>query len=129
MSDDEYYVIRAEGVGDQLGRSRPNPLRAVLLFSSVVVAITALTVPELSRRQDERLAQARSGIVAPVRIDPLVTGSLRRNEVQHGALRATIPGIDPPAQPRNSTYTLRRSVLSGNSVCVIESDGSRSGNC
>ena len=131
MSDDEYYVIRANGVGEQLYRSRPNPLRAVLLFSSAVIAITVLAVPELSKRQDAHV-QAQTALDLPSGVDPIVTGSTRqRADLGRPNLRTGIPAIDSAVatERRSTSYVIRRSVLTGSSVCVIGSDGSRRGTC
>ena len=128
MSDDEYYTIRATGVRPSRS-TRPSPLRAAMLFASAVIAITILTVPELSRRQDERLLQARAPIAGPVTIDPTVTGSLRRGDYSRAlAPRAGTQGVETP-QRGSTSYVVRRSVLTGGSVCVIARDGTRTGTC
>ena len=127
MSDDEYYTIRATGVRPSRS-SRPSPLRAAMLFASAVIAITILTVPELSRRQDERLLQARAPIAGPVTIDPTVTGSLRRGDYTRALAPRTGAGGDEPRRGSTS-YVVRRSVLTGGSVCVIARDGTRTGTC
>ncbi|WP_394887099.1 hypothetical protein ACG873_20390 [Mesorhizobium sp. AaZ16] len=75
-------------------------LRITLLFGSAAVALALIAVPLLEGRNSDRLAGD---------IDLMSTGSIGRGE----------------------TYTIRRSVLqsSPDAVCVIHSDGARSGDC
>lgn len=76
-------------------------LRITLLFGVGVVALTVLIVPVLEKRSGQSINGAG--------IDMIQVGSIEKN----------------------STYTLRRSVLqpTADSVCVIRQDGSRRGAC
>jgi len=78
-------------------------LRVALLFGSVAVALALLIVPMLDR--DASFLSARPG----AGVDVMSTGSIGGG----------------------SSYTIRRSVLqdSPNSVCIIRSNGTRSGDC
>jgi hypothetical protein len=75
-------------------------VRIALLFGSAAVALALIAVPLLEGRNSDRLAGD---------IDSMSTGSIGRGEA----------------------YTIRRSVLqsSPDAVCVIRSDGARSGDC
>ncbi len=78
-------------------------LRITLLFGSVAVALALLIVPMLDRGTGLFAERSAAGI------DVMSTGSI-------GA---------------GKSYTIRRSVLqdSPNSVCIIRSNGTRSGDC
>ena len=139
MSDDEYYTIRTRGLSDLPVPSRPSPLRAAVLFSSAVLALSVLVVPALDGRRVERVAAMLPGR-APA-LDMTTVGSVRPYDLDAlrgarafgdeglGNARAATPA--PLAAPRGAarTYTVRRSVLNRGSVCVIHSDGARTGAC
>ena len=128
MSDDEYYTIRSEGIGNAIRHSRPKPLRVAILFSSAVIALALLTVPELSRRQNDADLTDTANSRFSRAIDPIVTGTLRTGE--NAPQARGVPGIDRSGTPRpGSTYVVRRSVLNGGSVCIMSSDGTRDGAC
>ena len=114
MSDDDYYTIRS--VEASTGRAgRPNPLRAAALFAAVAVAFTVLAVPRMD-------AVERFAARQPLNLDPISTGSIRP-----GGLPRARSARDADGDTR--TYIVRRSVLNGNSVCVLGEDGSRRGAC
>jgi len=77
-------------------------LRITLLFGSAAVALALIAAPFL----DSRTRSARDGFAG---VDTMSTGSIGHRD----------------------TYTLRRSVLHPlpSSICVIRSDGTRSGDC
>jgi hypothetical protein len=77
-------------------------LRITLLFGSAAVALALIAAPLL----DSQTRSARDGLAG---IDTMSTSSIGHRD----------------------TYTLRRSVLQPlpSSICVIRSDGSRSGEC
>jgi hypothetical protein len=77
-------------------------LRITLLFGSAAVALALIAAPLL----DSQTRSVRDGLAG---IDTMSTGSIGHRD----------------------TYTLRRSVLQPlpSSICVIRSDGSRSGEC
>ncbi|BCG92697.1 hypothetical protein [Mesorhizobium sp. 131-2-1] len=77
-------------------------LRITLLFGSAAVALALIAAPFL----DSQTRAARDGFAG---VDAMSTGSIGHRD----------------------TYTLRRSVLQPlpSSICVIRSDGRRSGDC
>lgn len=76
-------------------------LRVALLFGLMAVALTLIVVPLAERQTNPLLAG---------NVDLMTTGSIRSG---------------------SNTYTIRRSVLqpTPDAICVIQSDGSRSGQC
>lgn len=78
-------------------------LRIAMLFGSAMIAIALLVTPFLDRSSGGVAQNSAAGV------DVMSTGSI-------GA---------------GSSYTIRRSVLqeSPNSVCIIRSNGTRSGDC
>ncbi|MFQ0814256.1 hypothetical protein AVM02_12630 [Brucella anthropi] len=99
------------GAGHGAGRGF---LRVVLLFGSAAVALALIIVPVLNEQANKIAAQS----VLPDGIDRTMTGSIKRDA-----------GSQPHAP--GQTYTVRKSVLqpSPNSVCIIEANGSRHGDC
>lgn len=98
---------------DQLGGGRSRieiasngMLRVVLLFGSVAVALALILAPILDNGVDHYLA--RSDAVQG--IDMMRTGTIGT---------------------RSTTYTIRKSVLQAgpNSVCIMRSNGTSSGDC
>ena len=89
-------------------------LRIVLLFGSAVVALALIIVPILNDQANKVAAQS----VLPDGIDRTMTGSIKRDS-----------NVQPHAA--SQTYTVRKSVLqpNPNSVCIIDPDGSRRGDC
>ena len=115
VTDDDYYTIRSpESLTGRAGR--PSPLRAAALFATLAVAVTLLTLPQVDKVQ----RYAGQGAFA---LDPVVTGSIRSGN----------PGRKPMADQSGGrdgrTYVVRRSVLTGGSVCILGTDGSRNGAC
>lgn len=114
VSDDDYYTIRAaETAGSRTGG--PNPMRAAVLFATVAIALTVLAVPHIG-------SQSRFAARQPLDLDPIMTGSI-------GQPSASRSGFARGTQEPTRTYVVRRSVLTGGSVCVLGQDGSRSGAC
>lgn len=83
-------------------------LRITLLFGSAAIAL-ALIIAPLADRGTQAVVDYSTGRS----IDEMATGSIRK------------------ADPTASTYTVRRSVLqrSPNAVCILNSDGSKTGDC
>ncbi len=83
-------------------------LRITLLFGSAAIAL-ALIIAPLADRGSQAVVDYSTGRS----IDEMATGSIQK------------------AAPAPSTYTVRRSVLqrSPNAVCIINSDGSKTGDC
>jgi len=98
----DWNLVRGER-GGLLGAAGVGILRATLLFGSAAVALALVLAPIA----DNQSRQFTSGYG---NVDRMSTGSVGR--------------------PQNG-YTIRRSVLqeSPSAICIIRSDGSRSGNC
>lgn len=131
MSEDEYYTIRTDSLSDVPVRSRPRPLRAVLLFATAAVALTVLVAPQLGETMKSRNIAAIDGMP---NIDNRATGAVPRAARPAAGNRlalerARLRGVQNRSTANGSTYTVRRSVLSRQSVCVIRQDGSRTGSC
>ena len=123
MTDDSYYTIRsAEALTGRAGR--PSSLRVAALFASLAIALTVVAVPRLGS-PDRDVPGEPYAMGLPYAVDPIVTGSIRAAEPS-GLLRGSVGGTDASD---GRTYVVRRSVLTGSSVCVMERDGSRRGNC
>lgn len=88
-------------------------LRVALLFGSAAVGLALILTP-LAESQVERMAYSSYSS----RLDPMATGTIGG-------------GQGFPGQRAGTTYTVRRSVLqpSPSSVCVIRSNGMRTGDC
>lgn len=102
LGEGDWEKWRAQS-GPLLEIMQSSAIRIALLFSSVAVAIALLLAPVLDR--ETRVARLGTSLG----IDRTVTGSVATQ----------------------SLYTLHRSVLqsSPNAVCVIHSDGVRTGDC
>lgn len=94
---------------DTLGVAGSGALRIALLFGSAAVALTIILTP-LAENQVKHSSGAPSGI------DQIATGST---------------GTASNMLATKRTYVLRRSVLQTdkNDVCIIGSDGIRTGSC
>lgn len=86
-------------------------LRVVLLFGSAVVALALIIVPVLNEQANKVAAQS----VLPDGIDRTMTGSIKRDT-----------GGEPYAG-----QAVRKSALQPrpDAVCIIETNGSRHGDC
>lgn len=103
----------ADRRGRGFGEAGIGALRITLLFGSAAVALALILTPIVAT-QTERMASARSP-----GIDMMATGSIG------GGVAAGIGQRSPGA------YVVRRSVLqpTANSVCIIRSNGMRTGDC
>lgn len=99
--------------GDQLGGGRSRieiansgMLRVVLLFGSAAVALALVLAPILDNRVNDYLAHSDS----VQGVDMMTTGAI---------------------STRSTTYTIHKSVLQAdpNSVCIMRSNGTSSGDC
>ncbi len=92
--------------GGALGDFGMGALRVTLLFGSAAVALALILTP-LVESQVERMAYSSHG----GRLDTMATGSI--------------------GSRAGGAYTVRRSVLqpSPSSVCIIRSNGTRTGDC
>lgn len=84
-----------------------SPIRVALLFGSAAVAFALIATAYLG---DDNSRDEYAGAVEPAGLDYMSTGSI---------------------QPTTKKYTVRKSVLqsSPDAVCVINSDGTHSGEC
>ncbi len=91
-----------------LSKAGSGLLRLVLLFGSAVAALTLIIVPVLNQQANKVAAQS----VLPDGLDRMATGS-----ISHEAPKAS--------------YIIRKSVLQKDphSVCIIEPNGARHGDC
>ena len=103
LTDDEWNLIRALKTAGYGGSGSP-VLRAALLFGGLAVLAALLLAPFAENQMGRLLASAPD-------VDPVMTGSV--------------------ATQRATTYTIRRSILqaSPDAVCIISSNGVRSGDC
>jgi hypothetical protein len=103
QADNEWDLIRPAR-SSSTARARAGILRVALLFGFVAIALTLFATPFLEDKTRPLIGQVRFD-----GLDYTTTGSVNRN----------------------STYTLRRSVLQDTpqSVCVINGNGQRSGQC
>lgn len=94
------------GRTSMLGDFGMGALRVTLLFGSAAVALALILTP-LAESQVERMAYSSYGN----RLDTMATGTI--------------------GSRTSGTYTVRRSVLqpSPSSVCIIRSNGMRTGDC
>ena len=94
---------------DTLGVAGSGALRLALLFGSAAVALTIILTP-IAENQVVRSVSVQSGI------DQIATGStLNANRIS----------------PITRSYVIRRSILQSdkNDICIIGSDGVRTGTC
>lgn len=103
QADKEWDLIRPERQSSAV-RASAGILRVALLFGFAAIALALIATPYLDGKARIQVGQARFD-----GLDYTPTGSIHRN----------------------SSYTLRRSVLqqSPQSVCVISESGVRSGQC
>lgn len=102
-----------EARGGVFGEVGMGALRVALLFGSAAVGLALILTP-LAESQVERMAYSSYSS----RIDPMATGTIGGGQGFAG-------------QRAGTAYTVRRSVLqpSPSSVCVIRSNGMRTGDC
>lgn len=102
MPDQDWNMEAGRGTDDT--GSGVGALRIALLFGAGAIALAVLVAPLADR-------STRALVAGSPALDTMSTGS--------------IPGTP------NSSYTIRRSVLqaSPQSVCIIRSNGARSGDC
>ncbi|MGL4405788.1 MAG: hypothetical protein ACRCT6_08515 [Notoacmeibacter sp.] len=94
---------------DILGEAGTGAIRLSLLFGSAAIALTVILTPMAEN-------QVARSIAAPVGIDQMATGSTQASR---------------RAGPETRNYILRRSVLQSgkDDVCIISSNGMRTGSC
>lgn len=102
--EDEWDRLR--GVRAERPLPGISPVRVALLFGSAAIAFALIATAYLGDTGREDFASA----VEPASLDMMSTGSIR---------------------PTTKTYTIRKSVLQDGpeSVCVIQADGTATGDC
>lgn len=86
--------------------ARTGAVRVALLFGTAAIAVAAILTPMLSEKSVTAKIAA-----APFEYDRITTGSIPKD--------------------RKRSYTVRKSILqhSVDSICIIQPNGSRSGDC
>lgn len=102
MNPEEQWNLVRSARGTRFENAGMGALRITLLFGSAVIALALLATPALDMRTRQQVGNAAG-------LDMMSTGSVRRGEV----------------------YTIRRSVLQPkpDAICIIRSNGQRSGEC
>lgn len=112
-NDWEGPQLRNVGLFSELGMSA---VRVALLFGLAAVGLALILTPMLEEQVERMAYSSYSG-----RIDPMTTGAIARGAGSHrfGDRYA------------DSSYVVRRSVLqtAPASVCIIHSNGMRTGDC
>ena len=104
MVDDDFWrTVQDKDLVTTQSR-RTGALNLSLLFGTAVIALTLILTPMLSKSDNKVMANA------PIDYENITTGSI-------------------PSSPPAKRYTVRRSVLQEmpGAVCIIDSDGSKSG--
>lgn len=110
MAFREEWESARQDRGNVLSGAGMGALRVALLFGSAAVALALIATPFIEG-QAERIAYSSYSSGYPAGLDMMPTGTV--------------------GQRGSGAYTIRRSVLqpSPNSVCIIRSNGMRTGDC
>ena len=108
MADSDFWMTVMEREGTEKASKRFGAIRVALLFGTAAVAVATILTPILAQRS------APSSVAwLPDQYDNITTGSI-------------------PQRSRHTTiYTVRKSILqdSPDAVCIIGSNGSKTGDC
>ncbi|MBU4528685.1 MAG: hypothetical protein KUA43_22850 [Hoeflea sp.] len=107
MSDGDFWMAVKDRDGVENQPRKFGAVRVALLFGTAAIAVATILTPMLADRStSSRVAWA------PDQYDNIITGSI-------------------PQRSRNTVYTVRKSILqdSPGSLCIIGSDGSKTGDC
>jgi hypothetical protein len=113
MADGNFWIAVMDRYGSSRKSGQVGVVRLAVLFASAAIVSAVILTPILAI--DAPSARIAS---APGDYDTIITGS--------------IPGIrSAPASGQKRVYTIRKSVLQDTpeAICIIQSDGSSSGNC
>ncbi|KJS09418.1 MAG: membrane protein [Hoeflea sp. BRH_c9] len=106
MSDGDFWmtVKERDGAGQ---RKRIGAVRVALLFGTAAIAVATILTPILADRSTSARVAWK-----PDQYDNLTTGSI-------------------PQRAATTVYTVRKSILQERpgSLCIIQNDGSKSGDC
>lgn len=112
MSNDEFWTTVMDRNGSETQPKRLGAVRVALLFGTAAIALAAILTPiAADRTPTARVAWA------PDQFDNITTGS--------------IPAGIAQQRPKTTSYTVRRSILQENpgALCIIRSDGRKTGDC
>lgn len=107
MNNDEFWMTVMDRDEQKYQPNRFGAVRVALLFATAVIAIAAILTPMVADRSPSaRVAWA------PSQFDNITTGSI-------------------PTHSKTTSYTVRKSILQDNpgSLCIIRSDGRKTGDC
>lgn len=107
MANDEFWMTVVEREGQEGRPKKYGAMRVALLFGTAAIALAAILTPIVADRSPSaRVAWA------PDQYDNITTGSI-------------------PSRSQSNFYTVRKSILQDNpgSVCIIRSDGRKTGDC
>lgn len=107
MRDGDFWTTVMERDSVEPPLRRFGAMRAALLFGTAAIAIAVILTPIVA----DRSTTARVAIAAD-QFDTIITGSI-------------------PQRTKTKVYTVRRSILQDNpgSLCIIRSDGEKTGDC
>ncbi|MBC7284498.1 hypothetical protein [Hoeflea sp.] len=107
MTDGDFWMTVKDRDGVENQPRRFGAVRVALLFGTAAIAVATILTPILADRStSSRVAWATD------QYDAITTGSI-------------------PQRSRHTVYTVRKSILqdSPGALCIIGSDGSKSGDC
>jgi len=107
MNNDDFWMTVMDRGEQENQPKRFGAVRVALLFGTAAIAVAAILTPVVADRSPSaRIAWA------PDQFDNITTGSI-------------------PQRSSNSSYTVRKSILQDNpgALCIIRSDGRKTGDC
>ena len=107
MTDGDFWMTVMDRDGVESQPKRFGAMRVALLFGTAALAVATILTPILADRSTKsRVAWA------PGQYDNIITGSI-------------------PKRSKTSSYTVRRSILQDtpDALCIIRSDGRKTGDC
>ncbi|OCW58305.1 hypothetical protein [Hoeflea olei] len=107
MADSDFWMTVMDRDGQKASPRRYGAVRVALVFGTLAVAVATLLTPVLAgRTPSARVAWSTD------QYDTITTGSI-------------------PQRSRNAVYTVRTSILqdSPGALCIIQSNGTESGDC
>ncbi|MEM5470453.1 hypothetical protein WNZ14_01835 [Hoeflea sp. AS60] len=107
MTDGDFWMTVMDRDGQENPPKRFGAVRVALLFGTAAIAIAAILTPIVADR-----SPSASVAWAPDRFDNITTGSI-------------------PSRSKTTSYTVRKSILQDNpgALCIIRSDGRKTGDC
>lgn len=107
MNNGDFWMTVIDREGRENQPRRFGAVRVALLFGTAAIAIAAILTPiAADRTSSARIAWS------PDQFDNITTGSI-------------------PSRPKTTSYTVRKSILQDDpgALCIIRSNGSKSGDC